>query len=72
MVNLCEIKYYNVPFVIDKKYAEHLQQVENIYRKITKTKKQIFHSMIVANGLKANMYSEDMITSAATLIDLFK
>jgi hypothetical protein len=45
---------------------------EKIYCKITKTNKQIFHSMIVMNGLKKNMYSEEIIASYATLNDLFK
>jgi len=71
IVNLCKIKYSNSSFIIDKKYAEHLLNREKIYCKITKTKKQIFHSMIVSAGLKENMYSDAIISSFASLDDLF-
>lgn len=72
MVNLCEIKYCSSPFVLDKKYASHILNREKVYCKVTKTNKQVFHSMIVAGGLKKNMYSEEMIASVVTLNDLFK
>ena len=72
IVNLCEIKYSGTPFKIDKAYAEHLRYRERVYCKVTKTNKQIFLSMIVSNGLKKTMYSEEIISSLATLNDLFK
>jgi AAA+ ATPase superfamily predicted ATPase len=72
IVNLCEIKYCNLPFVIDKKYADHLINREKIYCKATKTNKQIFHSMIASGGLKKTIHSEEMIASYVTLTDLFK
>ena len=72
IVNLCEIKYCSTPFVLDKKYANHIINREKIYRNVTKTNKQIFHSMIVSDGLKKTMYSEEIIASYATLNDLFK
>lgn len=72
IINLCEIKYSSAPFVIDKKYAEHLRNREKIYCQITKTDKQIFHSMITLSGLKKTIYSEELIASIATLNDLFK
>lgn len=71
-VNLCEIKYCNTPFVLDKKYAAHIINREKIYCKVTKTNKQIFHSMVVSSGLKKTMYSEEIIASYVTLNDLFK
>lgn len=72
IINLCEIKYCSSPFVIDKKYANHLLNREKIYCKVAKTNKQIFHSMVVSGGLKKTMYSEEIIASYATLNDLFK
>jgi len=71
IVNLCEIKYCVSPFVIDKKYASVLLSREKIYSSATKTRKQIFHSMIVSGGLKKNVYSEEIVSSIATLKDLF-
>lgn len=71
IINLCEIKYCHSPFSIDKNYATHLLVREKIYCAVTKTNKQIFHSMIVSSGLKKTIYSEELITSVATLNDLF-
>lgn len=72
IINLCEIKYCASAFIIDKKYAAQLLHREKIYCKISKTKKQIFHSLIAAGGLKSNRYSKEIISSVATLSDLFK
>ena len=72
IVNLCEIKYNQTPFIIDKKYAELMLHREKIYCEVTQTHKQIFHSMIVSGGLKATQYSQEIISSVATLDDLFK
>lgn len=72
IVNLCEIKYCRAPFVLDKKYANHILNREKIYCKVTKTDKQIFHSMVASAGLKKTIYSEEIITSHANLQSLFK
>lgn len=72
IVNICEIKYCSSPFIIDKKYATHILNREKIYCRVTKTNKQIFNSMIVSGGLKNTLYSKEIISSAATLNDLFK
>jgi AAA+ ATPase superfamily predicted ATPase len=72
IINLCEIKYCSSLFVLDKKYASQLLSREKIYSKVTKTSKQIFHSMIVSGGLKKSAYSEELIASVATLNDLFR
>ena len=43
-----------------------------IFRKQTRTKKQLFLCMVTTMGLKPTMYSEEIITNEATLEDLFK
>lgn len=72
IINLCEIKFCTLPFAINKQYATLLLNREKIYCKVTKTKKQIFHSLIASGGLKKTLYSEEIITSVATKEDLFK
>jgi uncharacterized protein len=72
VVSLCEIKYCSAPFLMDKKYASHVINREKIYCKVTKTNKQIFHSMVVSGGIKKTMYSQEIIASYATLNDLFR
>ncbi len=71
-ITLCEIKYTEEPFVIDKQYAEILNRKMDIFKDITKTEKQLFWAMISANGVKKNFYSEEMLSNIVTLKDLFE
>lgn len=71
-INVCEIKYTQDPFVIDKEYAAKLRNLIQIFKEKTRTKKQLFLSMISAHGIKQNMYAEDMVDGVVTLEDLFK
>lgn len=71
-ITLCEIKYTEKPYAIDKQYAQRLQQKINVFKKITGVRKNIFLSMVTASGLKETMYSEEMVHGVATLDDLFK
>jgi AAA+ ATPase superfamily predicted ATPase len=70
-VTLCEIKYSDRPFVIDKSYAEVLKRKASVFREITRSKKQIFIVLIAANGVKQNTYSKDLIASVVTMEALF-
>ncbi len=71
-ITICEIKYSESPFLIDKAVAATLLKKVDIYRKQTKTNKQIFIAMVAANGLKPTMYSEELITGCVTLKELFE
>lgn len=72
VITICEIKYTSSPFVVDKKYAQDLLRKVSVFRKHTRTNKQIFIAMISANGLKPTMYSEELITAVVNLDNLFK
>lgn len=71
-ITICEIKYSDKPFVIDKQYAEKLKQRISIFKKITRTSKQIFLALISANGLKSTAHSKEVVNNLVTLNDLFK
>jgi len=71
VITLVEIKNTAMPFVINKNYAKILQNKIAALKKATKTKKQIFIVMISANGVKENMYSEELISSVMVLDDFF-
>ena len=71
-ITICEIKYTDRPFVINKQEAVKLNQKIAVFKERTRTKKQIFLAMVSANGLKKSIYSEEMIDGAATLDDLFR
>ncbi len=70
-ITLCEIKYTETPFSIDKAYAQRLLQKMEIFRARTKTSKQLFFALISASGLKPTLYSEDLINAIVTPEDLF-
>jgi len=70
-ITLCEIKYTQAPFVIDKAYAEVLKRKIDVFKAVTKTHKEIFMALISANGVKENKYSEDLISGVVTLEALF-
>lgn len=71
MVSLCEIKYANNPFKIDKDYAAILERKKEVYQGATQTSKQIVISLITTFGLKSSDYKEDLVFSSCTLNDLF-
>lgn len=71
-ITLCEIKYTEAPFSIDKAYARELVQKKDVFQKRTKTQKQLFLAMISAAGLTKSMYSEELVNACVRLEDLFK
>ena len=71
-VTLCEIKYSDKPFVVNKEYAGTLRRKMEVYRRVTRTKKQIFIAMISVNGVKKNNYSSDLLSRVVTLDDLMR
>jgi len=64
-----EIKYTEHPFVIDKQYAKNLLKKIEIFKKETKTDKQIFLAMISAAGIKPTLYSEELIDGGIITLD---
>jgi len=71
-ITLCEIKYTHEPFIIDKEFAENLKRKIDVFKKKTRTKKQLFLAMISANDIKKTIYSEEMITGVVVLEDFFR
>jgi hypothetical protein len=71
-ITLCEIKYTDTPFAIDKSYAVNLLKKIEIFRTRTATTKQLFLAMVSASGLKKTMYSEEIVNAVVTIDDLFR
>lgn len=71
VINLCEIKYSDAPYLIDKKYMENLRNKVALFRQQTKTCKGIALTMITSSGLVKNSYSMNNIHSQLTSDDLF-
>lgn len=70
VLNLCEIKFYGKPFVVDKNYGMVLRERMQTLMDEVPQKKSIHLTMIAAFGLKHNEYS-GQVQSEVTLDDLF-
>ena len=70
-INLCEMKFSESEFSITKKYAEELLQKVDTFRKVTKTKKNIFITMITPFGVSKNQYYQELVQNSLTLEQLF-
>lgn len=71
-INILELKFYDTVFEINKNYAEELQHKVTLFKKKTRTKKNVFITMLTANGVKNNEYYLSVITNELKLLDLFK
>lgn len=71
-INLCELKFHKTAFVISKEYAKKLQQKINVFTTVSKTKKQIFLTLISSMGLTQNKHSLGLVDNELTLDALFK
>ncbi len=72
VITICEIKYTNEPFTLTKDHIEILNRKITIFKEQTRTKKQLFLTLISANGIRNNYYAENLFTGFVTLNDLFK
>ena len=69
-VNLCEIKYSEKAFAIDKDYDQDLRNKRETFREKTKTNKTLQLVMISTYGLRQNQYAS-LISAQVTMDDLF-
>ena len=70
VINICEMKYAQEQFVIDKKQDENLRNKRAAFRHETKTKKALHLTMVTTYGVKHNEYWNN-IQSEVTMDDLF-
>jgi len=70
VINLCEIKYANEEFTIDKNLDDNLRHKRGAFKYETKTRKAVHQTMITTYGIKHNMYWNN-IQSEVVANDLF-
>ena len=69
--NLCEMKFSEGPFTIDKAYAKVLRHKRDAFRDVTKTRKALFVTLVTSYGLTNNQYSQELVAKALTMDSLF-
>jgi AAA+ ATPase superfamily predicted ATPase len=70
-INLCEMKFSESTFMIDKRYAKDLRRKIDVFRKVTKTRKNVFLTMVTTYGITDNAYAKELVTNSLTLKDLY-
>ncbi len=70
-INICEMKFSESEFTIDKKYAEDLRRKLQVFRQVTGTRKNVFLAMVTTFGVTNNAYAKELVANSLTLEDLF-
>lgn len=71
VINICEMKYSESEFVIDKSYAAGLENKRNVFKQETGTKKSLFITLVTTFGVKENDYSLKLVQNSVTMDVLF-
>jgi uncharacterized protein len=71
VINLCEIKFTQRPFLISKSYANEIEKKITAFSHFNKIRKTIFLTFVSANGLQENIYSKNLVQNLIVLDDLF-
>lgn len=56
-INLCEMKFYDGPYILTTEDVRNLQQKRNVFEQTTGTRKQLFITLITTQGLYENEQS---------------
>ena len=70
VINLCEMKYSNSEFTIEKMYDKDLRNKIDVFLRESKTRKAVHLTMITTFGVRKNVYS-GLVQSEITMDDLF-
>lgn len=70
-INLCEMKFSNKPFTIDKEYQRNLLNKIESVQEYSNHKKTIILTMITTYGIEKNGYW-NIVQKEVTIVDLFK
>ena len=70
-INLCEMKFSEAPFVIDKRYATILRQRRETFRSATGTRKSLFLTFVTPADVTRNACGLELVDASVTLDALF-
>ena len=71
IITLCEIKYSDNVFVIDRAYGKNLNRKMEVFERHFSTEKELFLAMITTKGVKKNLWSEELVQLEVKLDDFF-
>ena len=70
-INLCEMKYADGDYSINKSDDEDFRTKTKVFREATKTRKSLMFTLVTTSGLKRNKYSS-RVQKLITFSDLFR
>jgi uncharacterized protein len=70
-INICEMKYAEKEFTIDKSYASELENKRNVFKEATNTRKSLFLTMVTTFGVQPNEYFTKSVQATVTMDALF-
>jgi uncharacterized protein len=70
-INLCEIKFATSEYTIDAKYAAELRHKAETFKTVTKTRKNIFLTLITPFGITKNEHATGLVDSEVTMEGVF-
>lgn len=70
-INLCEMKFVEDELVIDKAYAETLRAKRDTFRRVTRTRKTLFTTLVTSHGVAANRHRDAVVDASLTMSALF-
>lgn len=70
-INLCEMKFSDGLFTIDKRYAGELREKRDVFRQVTGTRKTVLLTMITTHGVADNVHARELVDSSVTMDALF-
>ncbi len=65
-ITLCEMKFSEGAFSIDKRYAEELRQKRETFRQVTGTRKNLFIAMVTTYGVADNAHAKELVANSVT------
>jgi AAA+ ATPase superfamily predicted ATPase len=71
-INIIEVKFHNTTFEITKDYHKTLLNKKELFIEKTKTKKNVFVTMISLNGVKVNEYYLSAVNNQINLSQMLK
>ncbi|HVU94307.1 MAG TPA: ATP-binding protein [Puia sp.] len=72
VINLCEVKFTQEPFILTKGHKEELEKKVFTFKNETQTRKAVFPTLITTFGSKDNIHSLGFIQNTITMNDLFE
>lgn len=70
-MNLCEMKFSESEFIVDKAYARALKHKRDAFRAVTGTTKALFITLVTTYGMRDNEHARGLVTQSVTMDSLF-